>query len=244
MRLGRLLPTTVKGRDRLRAGAILGAAALAGYLLTCVAYPAPLMTRENAVERVLGLPIAEAERELGNQGLRPKREAEEADPVIPAGHVLWQDPPPGTALPRGTVVRLTVSSGPAPVVVPDVNGFETEQARQVVEAAGLRVGEIDEVPNAADAGVVVSTRPPAGATRPPGSGVGLIVSRGPADVRVPDLVGLEQDEARRRIENAGLRVGRVTNRSGRGKPGVVLQQRPNPGVLTPHTTRIDLVISN
>ena len=243
MRLSALWPASVRGRERLQTGLLLAAAALGGYLLTWVAYPAPLMSRDHAVGRVLGLPQSEAEKELNQAGLKPRVDAETADPVIPAGHITWQDPPPGTVLPRGSLVHLTTSSGPAPVAVPDVTGFEVDQARQVIEAAGLRVGEVDAVPNAAEAGVVVSTRPATGATRPPASSVGLIVSKGPADIRVPDVVGLEQEEARRRLENAGLHVGKVSSRDGRGKPGLVLQQRPSAGVFSPHESRVDLVIS-
>jgi serine/threonine-protein kinase len=164
------------------------------------------------------------------------------DPVIPAGHIVWQDPPPGTVLPRGALVHLTASSGPAPIAVPDVTGFEVEQARQVIEAAGLRLGDVDTVPNAAEAGVVVSTRPGTGATRPPAAPVGLIVSKGPADIKVPDVVGLDQEEARKRLEGAGLKVGKVRSRDNRGKPGQVLQQRPAAGVFIPRESRIDLVI--
>lgn len=237
-----LWPVTVQGRDRLRAILLLGAAALAGYLVTCVAYPAPLMTRDHAVGRVLGLPIAEAEKQLAEEGLKAKRESDEADPVIPAGHITWQDPAPGTTLPRGAIVRLTASSGPAPVSVPDVTGFEVELARLVIEAAGLRIGEVDAVPNVAEAGIVVSTRPPTGSTRAPGTSVGLVVSKGPADIRVPDVVGLEQEEARRRLEGAGLRIGKVSTSGGRGRAGTVLQQRPGAGVFSPHEGRVDLVI--
>jgi beta-lactam-binding protein with PASTA domain len=237
-----LRPVTVQGRDRLRAGLILAAAALAGYLVTCVVYPAPLMTRDHAVGRVLGLPLAEAEKQLAEEGLKTKLEPEAADPVIPAGHVTWQDPPPGTSLPGGAMVRLTISSGPSPVPVPDVAGFEVEQARQVLEAAGLRAGEVDDVPNVAESGVIVSTRPARGTTRPPGSRVGLLVSRGPADIRVPDVVGLEQEEARQRLENAGLRIGRISSRSARGRHGTVVGQHPAPGVFSAHEGRVDLVI--
>lgn len=242
MALRSLWPVTVKGRDRMGTLLILAAAAVGGYLVTCVAYPAPLITRDHAVGRVLGLPIAEAEKQLSEEGLKAKREADETDPVIPADHVTWQDPPPGTALPRGAIVRLTASSGPAPVSIPDVTGFEVELARQVMEAAGLRIGEVDAVPNVAEEGVVVATRPPGGTTRAPGTSVGLVVSKGPADIRVPDVLGLEQDDARRRLESAGLRVGTVTTRGVRGKAGTVVQQRPGAGVFSPHQGRVDLVI--
>lgn len=244
-RLRALWPTTVRGRDRLRIGSILVSATLLGYLMTCVAYPAPLIPRDYAVPRVLGLPLAAAEKELAVQGFRTKLDEETPDPVVPAGHVLWQDPPPESDVARGIVVTLTVSSGPGPVFVPDVVAFESDQARQVLEAAGLRIGHVDTVANAAEAGVIVATRPGTGASRPPGGAIDLIVSRGPADIRVPDLVGLRQEEARERLESAGLRLGTITTRPARRAPvGVVVDQRPGGGTLAPHEGRVSLVISN
>jgi serine/threonine-protein kinase len=235
----------VQGRDRLRIGAILTGATLLGYFLTCVAYPAPIIPRDHAVPRVLGLPLEAAQRELANQGLRAKLDEPSADPVVPVGHILWQDPPPETELTEGSVVTLTVSSGPGAVAVPDLMAFELPQARRVLEAAGLRVGDIDTVANVAEAGVIVATRPAGGASRAPGGAVDLIVSRGPAEIRIPDLVGLPQEQARERLESAGLRLGTITTRPDkRGQPGVVLEQRPAGGTLAPHEGRVSLVISN
>lgn len=244
-RLRKIWPTTVRGRDRLRIGLILAGAALAGYMVTCVAYPAPLMTRERQVARVLGLPRAAAEKELSEQGFRSKVEDEDADPVIPAGHVVWQDPPPETSLPRGTVVHLTLSTGPGPVTVPDVFSFDVDQARQVIDAAGLRIGGIDSIPSSSEPGLIIGTRPAIGSTREPGSSIDLLVSKGPADIRVPDVMGLRQEEARQRLEAAGLRVGTVTTQKARRNAiGIVLEQRPGAGVFSPHEGRVSLVISN
>jgi serine/threonine-protein kinase len=244
-RLSRILPTTVQGRNRLRAALLLAAAALAGYLVTCFAYPAPLVTRDRAVARVLGLPLDAAAKELEAQGFRPRIEEPEPDPVIPEGHVVWQDPPPETALTGSAAVHLTPSAGPAAVVVPDVASFELDQGRRVIEAAGLRVGDVDAIASGAPAGVIVSTRPSIGSSRPPGTAVGLVVSKGPADIRVPDVVGMKQEEARQRLEAAGLRVGAVTTRAeGRGRIGIVVDQRPAGGVLTPRQGRVDLVVGN
>lgn len=245
LRLKKIWPVTVQGRDRLRIGVILGTAVVAGYLVTCVAYPAPLITRDREVARVLGLPRAQAEKELGQQGFKSKVDGEEPDPVIPAGHVVWQDPPPATSLTSGTVVHLTLSSGPGPVTMPDVIAFELDQARQVIEAAGLRINDIDSVSSASDPGLIIATRPPAGGVRQPGAAVDLVVSKGPADIRVPDVVGLKQEVARERLEAAGLRLGTITTRSARRNPaGIVLDQRPGAGVFSPHEGRVSLVISN
>ena len=244
-RIRRIWPTTVRGRDRLRIGFILVGATMAGYVVTLIAYPAPLMTRERQVTRVLGLPRAQAEKELTAQGFRAKVDEEQPDPVIPAGHVVWQDPPPETALAGGTMVHLTLSAGPGPVTVPDVFSFDVDQARQVIDAAGLRIGDVDSIPSSSEPGLIIGTRPAIGSTSQPGTHVDLLVSKGPADIRVPDVMGLKQEEARQRLEAAGLHVGVVTTRAARkNATGIVLEQRPAAGVFSPHEGRVSLVISN
>lgn len=236
----------VQSRRWLRTVTILVGAAVAGWLVSLIAYPAPLVNREQNVALVLGLPQAEAEKALAEQGFRVKlREAREADPALPAGHVVWQDPPPYLELPSGRVVELTLSDGPSQVPVPDVMYFDLEEARRVMTAAGLAVGGIDSVPADTDRGVVVSTRPPEGTLRPPGARVDLVVSRGPAAVRIPEVTGLTELVARERIAAAGLRIGLVSvQREGRGRPGTVLSQRPNPGSLLPKGGRVDLVVND
>jgi serine/threonine-protein kinase len=239
-----LLPKTIAGRRRLLAAVILGSATAAGYLTTCIAYPRPFLRSDNSVARVIGLPADEAQRELEGLGFKAKIQGQEPDPSIPAGRILWQDPPPEVILPRGAIVTLTQSSGPAPVPVPDVTNFELEQATKVVLAAGLRLGTVDTVPSSEDEGVVVAIRPEPGSGKPPGSSVTLVVSQGPASVEVPNVVGLRQDEARRLLDAAGLRVGRVSTGAGRrGPPGTVVEQRPASGARTTRQGRVDLIVT-
>jgi len=237
---------TVRSHRWLGAVLVLAGAGLAGWLVSLAAYPAPLVTRDQRVALVIGLPQAEGEKALVEQGFKVKfREAREADPTLPAGHVVWQDPPASLELPGGSVVELTLSDGPAQVPVPDVMYFDLEEARRVMTAAGLAVGGIDSVPADSDRGVVVSTRPPEGTLRPPGARVDMVVSRGPAAVRIPEVAGLTELVARERIEAAGLRIGLVSSRrDSRGKPGTVLSQRPNPGSFLPKGGRVDLVVND
>ncbi len=238
------LPKTVPGRRRLTAVVVLLAAGLAGYLATCIAYPTPMFRRDHAVPRVIGLPIAQAEQLLTNQGFRPHVVGDEADPDVPGGSVLWQDPPPDLIASRGTTVDLTRSTGPAPVPVPDVSDFEVEDARRVLTAAGLQVGGVDSVPSGTLPGVVTGTRPPAGTARPPGTAIDILVSQGTSGASVPNVVGLRQDEARRQLEAAGFQVGRVLRAEGRrGPPGTVVEQRPNAGTPAPRRARVDLTVT-
>jgi beta-lactam-binding protein with PASTA domain len=90
---------------------------------------------------------------------------------------MRQDPPAGTLAPRSTVVIVTPSAGQMLVAVPDLVGLEMNQAIKVLAAAGLKPGAIDSViDREEDGGVVLGTRPSAGAGRMPGSTVDLIVN--------------------------------------------------------------------
>lgn len=236
-------PLTVAGRRRIIAALIVAIAVIAGYIVTMIIFPAPLVGRDTPVTRVIGLPAEEAERRLTAQGFRPRVEEREADPAIPVGHVLWQDPPPGVELTPNTLIRLTVSDGPANVPVPDVIEFATDQALRIIAAGGLRLGTIDSVAAPQPAGVVLSTRPAVGSSIPSGRTVDLVVSRGPATIRVPNVVGMDRIVAQQALEAAGLRVGTIVSRTSRTQAaGSVLEQRPGGNILSPRGGRVDLII--
>ena len=237
-------PRTVQGRQRLTAAILLGGAVVAGYLLTVLAYPAPLIVEERSVTRVLGLAVPAARAALEDQGFKVQVEAPIPDPVIPAGRIVWQDPPSEIVLEGPATVRIVPSAGPAAVSVPDVSQFELGLGRQVIQAAGFRIGRLDTIPSRTEAGIIIDTRPSSGSMRLPGTTVDVVVSRGPADIRVPAVVGLRHEDARLRLEAAGLRVGNVRTREGaRGPAGLVLDQQPAAGILAPRDARVHLVLS-
>jgi len=142
--------------------------------------PGSLVGDDHAVPRVLGLPMAEARTAVAGAGFRPRIEGERPSPGIPRGGIVWQDPPPGTAMPPNSVVQLVSSAGPAPITVPDVIGFALPYAERVIGAAGIKVGRVDTVRGGGpEPGVVIATRPAPGNGRPRGAPVDLVVS-GPA----------------------------------------------------------------
>jgi beta-lactam-binding protein with PASTA domain len=100
----------------------------------------------------------------------------------------------------------------ATVAVPDVVGSSASDAQDALRAAGLRAN-LHTVPSARPAGTVVAQNPAAGADADEGSAVRLNVSAGgtppapePEPATVPDVVGLEQTEAVRALQQAGLQA--------------------------------------
>ena len=222
-------------------GVIAGAAA-AGYVVTCAIFPAPMIARAVQVPPLHGASVEAALDRLTRLGLRGRLADTIADPLTPAGTVSWQSPAAETMLPQGAIVQLGVSGGPPPVSMPGVSDLDAGLARQVIEAAGLRVTRIDTLRTDAGFGVVLGTSPPAGTAMHPGDTVRLSVSSGPASIPVPDLVGLTVAVARERLARVGLRPGTIDQRI-EGKAGTILAQRPAAGQLVTRESGVDLTVS-
>ena len=156
----------------------IAAMAIGGYLVAAlVLFPAPLLPNEREVPRVLGMRERAARGILAGAGLTVES-GREPHPDAPPGTVVWQDPPPGVAVPRGKLITLTVSDGPPRVAVPDVRGLDVELAQRLLAAAGLRVEGVDSVDVKTPlSGVAMGTTPAAGDSLALGRGVIVHLSK-------------------------------------------------------------------
>jgi serine/threonine-protein kinase len=125
---------------------------------------------------------------------------------------------------------------------PDVVNQQAEQARQVLTAKGLRSTQT-EVFAAAAGGVVVSTDPgPGAAVRKDGS-VELRVSKGPEQVTVPKVTGLQESAARDALTQAHLVPGDSAQQYSDQAKGSVLRADPAVGSTVRNGSTVTLTIS-
>lgn len=177
-------PVAAPGEDKGHAGikanlkwaawlaAGIAVTAGAGYLVAALwLFPAPLLPNERQVARVGGMMADDARRELERQGLTVEVTGREPSPSVGEGAVVWQDPPPGVAVPRGSTVKVTLSAGLPVVAVPDVRGFEPLFAQRLIAAAGLRVEGIDTLD-------VKGVPPGAAGATTPAAGDSVLLGRG------------------------------------------------------------------
>ena len=152
--------------------------AVVGFLVAALwLSPVSLFAHDDVVPLLIGSGLSDAEAQLSGLGYRVRVAPAVESPEIERGKIMRQDPPAGTIAPRSTVVIVTPSAGQMPVAVPDLVGLEMSQAITVLGAAGLKPGAVDSViDRQEDGGVVLGTRPSAGAGRMPGSTVDLIVN--------------------------------------------------------------------
>jgi beta-lactam-binding protein with PASTA domain len=141
-----------------------------------VAKQPPVTVQRVEVPDVVGSPASAARNALREAGLTVATVGVVSQE--PAGTVISQSPRAGAEVRKGTRVRLTVSTGPAKVAVPDVTGLDEASARQELERAGFQVQVTDEsVTDPAEDGVVLRQTPSGGADAEDGAVVRLVVGR-------------------------------------------------------------------
>jgi hypothetical protein len=90
--------------------------------------------------------------------------------------VIETNPQAGTEVAPGTLVTVTVSTGPGDTTVPDFTGMTVEDAQVAAEDAGLSI-EVDLDPDDPDEdGIVVDQEPVAGTVVEIGSAVNVLLS--------------------------------------------------------------------
>lgn len=137
------------------------------------------------VPQVAGMSRREAERLLEEAGFAIGAVTQRASDTT-RGAVLETTPGGGEELALPGPVRLTLSSGPSAIVIPDVTGRSYQAARDALQALGLDVRRTSlDSASTAPAGTVVSQHPGAGRTVPAGSPVGLVLSAGMGMVMPP-----------------------------------------------------------
>ncbi|MBV8429910.1 MAG: Stk1 family PASTA domain-containing Ser/Thr kinase, partial [Solirubrobacterales bacterium] len=208
-------------------------------LLLAGAAAAFLLTRETkvVVPPVVGEQLNNARTVLQNKGFAV--DVLTVSDVQPSQTVIGENPVGGTKAKQGSVVTLTVSSGPGSVNVPSVLGDTVAQARQLLSQAGLKVGPIrHETSSTTAAGAVVDTSPTAGVSVPVGSAVTLFVSSGVPKVTVPDVTGESEAQAKSDLHAAGFEVTSTTQTTSSGTPGNVITQSPAGNTQAPAGTTV------
>ncbi|MDR2936261.1 MAG: PASTA domain-containing protein [Rikenellaceae bacterium] len=195
-----------------------------------------------AVPDFNGMPLAEAQKIARKESLKLEINDSLYLPARTGGTVLEQNPSPGSQVKSGRRIFLTINSfRPKTAEIPYVTGYSLRQAKNNLEVAGFTIKELIYVPDLATNNVLEQRydgRPVVQASHleaPTGSGITLVVGRseGAAAIRIPKVIGFPLAEARSRLWEVGLNVGRVVY--GEGVTEVTLsdariyRQTPNHG---------------
>ncbi len=231
-------PILVGSTETLEAIAIVS-----GYASSTVATAA--YTIQISVPNVVGETQAAATSAIIGAGLELGTVTTASSSTVAIGNVISESPNAGTGVNSGSAVNLVVSTGPAQVAVPNVVGDTQGAATTAITGAGLVVGTVATASSSTVAyGNVISESPNAGTSVNTGSAVNLVISTGPAQVAVPNVVGDTQAAATTAITGAGLVLGTVTTASSSTVAiGNVISESPSAGTSVNTGSAVNLVVS-
>ena len=155
--------------------------------------PAPV-----AVPKIVNVTWDQAKQALDGAGLiYAATPTTQYDDTIVAGNVISVTPAPGAQIAPDGTVKVVVSSGHAPVQIPDVSNLSYADAVSALTAKNFkpRRADTDEFSDTVAAGNVTRTEPAIGANAPFGSEVVVHVSKGPDLVLVPSVFGMTFTDA-------------------------------------------------
>jgi len=241
-----LLPGKTKKISRLGLGLI--AVALIG-LFSGMFYmmAGNLFGQEVAVPEIVGMDIKQAEAELDKLDLVMNIVARQVDEQVPADAVISQDPGSGRKVKSGREINVVISLGAEQVKVPNISGVNITEAGTRLANKGLNLGAIQEVYDEKyETGMVISQNPAVDASVGSGTRVDVVVSKGkqPVKVTMPDLLGLSQASATRKLLDNKLALGEVGSASSTTYfENQVSAQDTAPGVMIDEGSKVNITIS-
>ena len=209
--------------------AVVGAVAF--YLLSGgKTYAVPLVNNET---------VALAESQIRAQHLVPAV-VDQPSSGVAKGLVIRSNPAEGNVVAANTVVTLYVSTGAAPVTVPNVEGKQENAAQSVLQTSGFQVIVRTDPTSTEPSGTVVNQSPVGGTSIAPGSKVTIFVS---GSASVPNVVGLPMASAVTLLQNDGFKVNQVMAAGPSGTtPGNVWQQTPGANSTEPANSTVTVYI--
>lgn len=199
------------------------------------------------VPNILNISHEEARQALYNVGLRLNVQSKEYNDTLPNSMIVSQQPSADQKVKKGRHVNVILSKGSETSTLPDLKNLTERMGKNKLREAGfanIRVNKIfsDKVPMEH----VITTHPKKGTTISREIIVELSISKGPrpTHAQVPNVVGDLLSEAKQKIADSGLRLGKINYKiSNTAKPGSVISQSISPGTNAPLESKINLVLS-
>jgi eukaryotic-like serine/threonine-protein kinase len=197
-------------------------------------------TKPVAVELYVNMPERQARDKIKADGFAPVVN-HHSSRTTDAGLVYRQEPAAGERKPKGSDVRIWVSTGLPKAEVPSLVGQSSTDAVAALTKLRLKP-DLHEVPSSKEAGIVTAQDPPPGTKITLGEKVRLNVSKGPQPVAVPSVIGQPIEQASSVLQAAGFQVSpRYVENS--EPANTVIDQTPAGGESAGKGTTVSITVS-
>lgn len=143
------------------------------------------------------------------------------------------------------VLVLPKLLAPSIIKVPDVTGYELDQAIEELQAAGFTIGETFEVTDEEiEAELIVRTDPKADKEVKEGTAIDLFQSTGKEKYELENYIGKTYDSVERLLTNNGFKVTKKEVHDDKAPAGEIIDQSFNEGdKLVPEDTELEFTVS-
>lgn len=229
-------------RKRRRGWIVLVAVVALGALLGWLGWSYGL--KQAPVPAVVGLTVQQAEAKLTPAGFTLDSSQTDFSETVKKGFIISTDPAGGADAREGSTITAVVSKGPERYAVPQVAGASVDDATTAITSANLSVGGTTQAyDEKIPVGFVVTTDPKPTSLLKRDQPVDLVVSKGPAPVKIPDLTGKTLAAATAALTKLGLKVTSTEDYSKTVAKGSVVSSNPKPGATLPKGGSVALVVS-
>lgn len=197
------------------------------------------------VPKLVGKTVEEAQKLASDSSLGIKKAGEEPSTEYEAGIIIKQEIDAGTKVDKNTMIKYTVSSGSDEIRVADVVGETQTDAEATLQDQGFETKVEKEKSDSVDIGKVISTDPGAGESAKKGDTITVKVSIGKGDksVKVPNVVGQKEDDAKQALNELGLDVVVESGNSSNVNVGDVMKQDISAGRSVEAGTTITITVN-
>ena len=217
-------------------------ATVAGYVIFGRPLSLPGSPSQISVGDYTNMTDAQAEAAVVNAGL-VARFIKSASDTVPVNHVIRQNPEAGTKVDRNSLVELVISNGLPLVGLPDVRGYNVNDAQRTLQDDGFKVKTSQRFDNAASDSVIDQT-PKARSQVRKGAVISLIVSKGPQSVPAPNFVNMSVTDAQTLAKKIGVTLDTSQQVADPNVgSGVIDAQDINPGTAVTRGQTIHATVS-
>ncbi len=168
--------------------------------------------KEVTVPSLVGMTVSEAELTLNKIDLKYVVDSELFNAEFPAGQIMSQDPPAEMSVKSGNTIKVNVSKGVKEGSIPNLTNKKLDDAVFTLENYGFTQGNVSVESSDLPKDFVIRQSPMPGTPANQGTSVDLVISDGLklALVSMPNLVGMDIENAKIELSKVGLALGDIT----------------------------------
>ena len=200
---------------------------------------------EVIMPNLVGMSKEDATKLLDESKLKLEVSSEEYNSEYAEGYIISQDPlySDNYNIKEGSTIKVVVSKGIEEAIVPKVIGMSEDDAIKALEKAKLKYQIVEEESKKIEAGYVISQETEQDSKVYAGDTVVIHVSTGVKKSSVVSVIGKTEEEAKKALEDLGLKVTVAYEEDSSKDNGVVLKQSIDAGKEVEQGSSITITVN-